>query len=441
MRRLLAAVVTAALALTACSTGIDEKVHQAALDEARTATERADELSTLTESLQQELTTAQNELSTARDDLGSAESSLASQQETNSALRGELDTAEAARDAAQDQLAALAPLTDVPNEPATTLLTTILRERVRCGVAGGIAGFSLFDGSTVVGFDADFCRAIAAAVLGDADAVDFVPTGARDRFEALRQGSIDVLIRNTTWTSRRDAPLGEALDFGPIIFYDGQQMIGWSDRFDTASDGADLDGVRVCITPGTTAENDLVRWAESFGSSVILVEPRPTETPGFLGPQIDGQCDVTSTDGGILASHRSAAVDAGLADEGDLVIFPAEPLSREPLAPSYRQGDTIWADIVNWVVLATIIAEQHGVTSRNVGTMDLDPELERLFGVEGDLATDLGLEADAFREVIRQVGNYGEIYERNLGALGFVREGSLNALFTDGGLIYAPPFR
>lgn len=324
-----------------------------------------------------------------------------------------------------------------------TLDEVIARGKLICGVSGSAIGFSetQADGSTT-GFDADYCRAVAAAVLGDANAVEFRALTSAERFEALKNGEIDVLIRNSTWTQSRDADIG--VQFATTTYYDGQQILASTDAFPNLvpdSTIADIDGATVCVNAGTTTEKNMTEGAQVFGITITLetYETSGETQAGYLA----GTCDVYTTDGSGLFGFRSAESQADNADAANWVIFPTAPISKEPLGPVTRQNDDAWFDIVNWVVFATFIADENGVTSTNIGDMmDNTPELTRLFGGEGEYQTAMGLSADAFLQVIKQVGNYGEIYQNNLtGPLGLLREGSFNMQWFDGGLIYAPPAR
>jgi len=324
-----------------------------------------------------------------------------------------------------------------------TLSVVMARGSLRCGVGGSHPGFSVVGAtsSTATGFDADFCRAVAAAVLGDADSVVFIPVSPGDRFEVVRSGAVDVLFRTTTQTLNRDATLGEGLDFGPTVFYDGQRFMGRSDQFTEESGPGDVSGARLCVRPDTAAEAEATEWAATGGSALTL---SPLGSGAFseeVDRLVNNGCDLLTTDGSGLAAARSVAVQNGTVTEGELVIFPSTPITREPLAPGYRQDDSAWADIVTWAIYATIISDENGLNKANIDTVEWDSEIERLFGVEGDLVTALGLNGDAFYQVIKQVGNYKDIYERNLGPLGLERKGTPNASHTDGGLIYAPPAR
>ncbi len=334
---------------------------------------------------------------------------------------------------------------DVPGQETGDSTLAIVKDRGKlvCGVSGSAIGFSetQADGTTT-GFDADYCRAVAAAVLGDADAVEFRALTAAERFEALKNGEIDVLIRNSTWTQSRDADIG--VQFATTTYYDGQQLLASTDAFPSLEPDsviADIDGATVCVNAGTTTEKNITEGAQVSGITITLetYETSAETQEAFLA----GTCDVYTTDGSGLFGFRSAQGQSGNADADSWIIFPTAPISKEPLGPVVRQNDDAWFDIVNWTVFATFIADEFGVTSANIdSTMGNTPELTRLFGGAGELQTAMGLSADAFLQVIKQVGNYGEIYESNLTApLGLLRVGSFNEQWFNGGLIYAPPAR
>ncbi|HEX9854181.1 MAG TPA: amino acid ABC transporter substrate-binding protein [Acidimicrobiia bacterium] len=322
-----------------------------------------------------------------------------------------------------------------------TLAAVIARGELNCGVSGAAVAFSETqpDGSAT-GFDADYCRAVAAAVLGDPEAVQFRALTAAERFDVLKSGDIDVLIRNTTFTQDRDAGT-VSIDFGPTTYYDGQQVMGPSDTFSEASTAPDLDGATVCTNAGTTTEKNISEWAQLGGASITVTTFE--DFPAVMEAFKSGSCDAVTTDGSGLAGNKAAEVAAGTAGADTWVIFPPAPLSKEPLGPAYREGDSEWADVINWVVYATIIADEKGITSANVGdnAWEADPEAVRLFGGEGEFQTAMGLPADAFLQVISQVGNYDEIFTRNLNPVGLFRDGSPNASYLNGGLIYSPPAR
>ncbi|MEM8536787.1 MAG: amino acid ABC transporter substrate-binding protein [Pseudomonadota bacterium] len=312
-----------------------------------------------------------------------------------------------------------------------------VRERgiLNCGVSTGLVGFASPDANGEwEGFDVDVCRAVAAAVLGDPTAVEFVPLTTKTRFTALSAGEVDMLARNTTWTFSRDVDL--KLEFTGINYYDGQGFMVPRDL--GVSSAKELDGATVCIQTGTTTELNL---ADYFRSNNISYEPVPIETNAEAQQQyLAGACDVYTTDASALAATR-----ASFETPGDHVLLP-EIVSKEPLGPLVRHGDNDWGDIVRWTLNALISAEELGVTSANVAELAAaptgNPEINRLLGTEGELGAMLGLDANWAVNVISNAGNYGEIFETNIGEntpIGLAR--GLNAQWTDGGLIYSPPFR
>ncbi len=314
-----------------------------------------------------------------------------------------------------------------------TLAEVMARGTLKCGIHGSLPGFGFIDASgTNSGFDVDYCRAIAAAVLGDANAVEYVPLNADQRFPALQTGEIDVLIRNTTWTLTRDADLG--LDFTVTTFYDGQgYIVRAADGFESV---ADLDGGTICVTSGTTTEANL---ADNFASLGLTYTPNVfSETPESFGTFVDGACDAYTSDKSQLASLASATDNPS-----DYVILP-ETISKEPLGPLVRANDSDWHDVVAWTVYATLQAEELGISQANVDDFTSDDNIgvQRLLGTgDDDLGALLGLSKDWAYQVVKQVGNYADIYERNIAPIGIPRAGTLNALWTDGGLMYAPAWR
>ncbi len=311
------------------------------------------------------------------------------------------------------------------------------RGTLNCGVSGAAVAFSFVeaDGS-VNGIDADYCRAVAAAVLGDSEAVNFTNLTAAERFAAVQAGEVDVLMRNSTWTQQRDTEAG--MDFGPTTYYDGQQLMARAaDGFSGASEVAEIDGAVVCTNAGTTTETNISELAGELGITITVqtFEDYNQVVDAFIA----GTCDVITTDGSGLVGRKAQQQPPG----EEWVIFPSTPISKEPLGPLYAQNDSQWADVVNWVVYATIIADENGATSATVddALAGDNPETVRLLGGEGQLQTKMGLSADAFYNVISQVGNYDEIFARNLNPVGLERAGSANARWTEGGLIYAPPAR
>ncbi len=305
----------------------------------------------------------------------------------------------------------------------------------KCGTRDDLPGFATVDSSGEhVGFDSDFCRVIAAAVLGDATAVDMVDVATDDRFTALQSGEIDALVRNTTFTASRDG--GEGATFLQPTFYDGQGMMVAADSGFASVE--DMDGVIVCVAQGTTTEGNAAAEAARLG---VSWEIRAFDDVDLIQEAfVAGQCDGWSSDTSQLTGLRSTYPDGPDA----LTILP-EVFSKEPLAPAVADGDSQWAQAVNWAILATIQAEELGITSENVDTFadTTDISIQRFLGlnVEGEAVLDpgLGLPTDFAYQVVSQVGNYGEIFDEHLAPLGLER--GVNALWTDGGLMYSPPYR
>ena len=317
---------------------------------------------------------------------------------------------------------------------AGTLDDVKARGTLNCGVTTGLVGFAAPDANGEWnGFDVAVCRAVAAAVLGDPNAVEFVPTTGKTRFTALASGEIDMLARNTTWTFSRDVDL--KFTFIGVNYYDGQGFM--VPKALGVSSAKELDGATVCIQTGTTTELNL---ADFFRANNISYEPVPIETNAEAQQQyLAGACDVYTTDASGLAATR-ATFEA----PGDHALLP-EIISKEPLGPLVRHGDDEWGDVVRWTLNALITAEELGVTSANVSEMATssgNPEVKRLLGTEGTLGEMLGLDADWAQRAIATQGNYGEIFAKNIGEetpIGLAR--GLNAQWTNGGLIYSPPFR
>ncbi len=317
---------------------------------------------------------------------------------------------------------------------AGTLDDVKARGKLNCGVTTGLVGFAAPNANGEwEGFDVAVCRAVAAAVLGDSTAVEFVPTTGKTRFTALASGEIDVLARNTTWTFSRDVDL--KFEFTGVNYYDGQGFMVPKEL--GVSSAKELDGATVCIQTGTTTELNL---ADFFRSNNISYEPVPIETNAEAQQQyLSGACDVYTTDASGLAATR-ATFDA----PNDHVLLP-EIISKEPLGPLVRHGDHEWGDVVRWTLNALIAAEELGVTSANLAEMTAgtnNPEINRLLGTEGTLGEMLGLSADWGKNAIAASGNYGEVFAKNIGEdtpIGLAR--GLNAQWTEGGLLYSPPFR
>lgn len=313
-----------------------------------------------------------------------------------------------------------------------TLETVLARGKLIVGVNAVLPGFGALDAATgeFTGFDVDYGRAIAAAIgVG----VEFIPLTAGERLIALQAGQIDVLIRNTTWTLTRDSKdLG--LDFCPTTFYDGQGFI--VRKADNINSIMDMDGATVCVTSGTTTEGNL---ADAFRANKLALKTQVfAATEASFGSYDAGGCDCYTSDKSQLASLRT------IADNPDDHIILPDTISKEPLGPVVRHGDSEWYDIVKWTIFATFFAEEHGITQANALTFEsTNPEIRRFLGVEGGMGAKLGLAEDWAVNVIAAVGNYGEIYDRHLGPSGLdiPRAGSLNDLWTQGGLIYCPAWR
>lgn len=317
---------------------------------------------------------------------------------------------------------------------AATLDEVKARGELSCGVSTGVNGFSAPDSAGEwQGFDVAVCRAIAAAVLGDPKKVKFVSTTGQTRFTALASGEIDILARNSTWTFSRDVDL--KFTFIGVNYYDGQGFMVKKEL--GVSSAKELDGATVCIQTGTTTELNL---ADFFKNNNMSYEPVPVETNAEAQQQyLAGACDAYTTDASGLAATR-----ATFADAENHVILP-EIISKEPLGPLVAQGDDQWADIARWTLNALIAAEELGVTSANIDELakgTQNPEINRLLGVEGDLGAMYGLDADWAVRAIKAGGNYGEIFASTIGEstpIGLAR--GLNAQWTQGGLLYSPPFR
>ncbi|MBT6278236.1 MAG: amino acid ABC transporter substrate-binding protein [Chromatiales bacterium] len=306
---------------------------------------------------------------------------------------------------------------------------------VQCGVSTGVPGFAFTDDKgNWQGFDPAVCQAVAAAVLGDSSKVKYTPTTGKTRFTVLRAGEVDLLARNTTWTFSRDTDL--QLTFVGINYYDGQGFMVPKKLGVTSA--KELEGASVCIQTGTTTELNL---ADYFRVNKIKYEPVPIETNQEARTNYAaGRCDVYTTDASGLAATRTT-----FEKPDDHVVLP-EIISKEPLGPLVRHGDDQWADIVRWVLNVMINAEEYGVSSKNVNELAAkagdNPEVNRMLGTEGNLGKMIGLDKTWAARVIAQVGNYAEVFEKNIGAntsIGLAR--GLNALYKDGGILYAPPLR
>lgn len=305
---------------------------------------------------------------------------------------------------------------------------------LKCGISTGVPGFAFTnDAGDWQGFDPAVCQAVAAAVLGDTSKVKYTTTTGKTRFTALSSGEVDMLARNTTWTFSRDTDL--KLDFVGVNYYDGQGFMAPADL--GVSSAKELDGASVCIQTGTTTELNL---ADFFRVNGISYEAVPIETNDEARTNYEaGRCDVYTTDASGLAATRSSF------DDPSAHVLMPEIISKEPLGPLVRHGDSEWADVVRWTLNALIAAEELGITSANVDQMATgtdNPEINRLLGSEGDLGAMIGLDKAWAWRAIKSVGNYGEIFDKYIGKdtpIGLER--GINAQWTDGGLLYSPPFR
>jgi general L-amino acid transport system substrate-binding protein len=314
---------------------------------------------------------------------------------------------------------------------SATLDAVKARGTMQCGIAGSVPGFSLPDSQGVMkGLDADSCRAVTAAVLGDASKVKFVATTTQNRFTALQSGEVDMLSRSTTWTLGREGNLG--LMFAWVNYYDGTGFL-----VKTAAgvkSAKDLDGATVCVQPGTSTElaiNDYFRVNKMKFTPILIADLSEIQN-AFLS----GRCDAYSTDASALATFRFSQGPK----QGDLVLLP-DIISKEPLGVMVRKGDDKWFDVARWTFIAMISAEEKGITQANVDTFmtSTDPETRRLLGLEGDMGKALGLDNKWAYNVIKAVGNFGEVWDRNITPMGVPR--GINNLWTKGGLQYAPPIR
>lgn len=318
---------------------------------------------------------------------------------------------------------------------ASTLDSVKQRGFVSCGVNTGLGGFSMPDSKGVWrGLDVDACRAVAAAVFGDAEKVRYVPLTGANRFTALQAGEVDILSRNTTHTFVRDATIG--LRMVLVNFYDGQGFLVRKDA--KVQHLADLAGGTICLLQGSTHELNISDWMKQHNTEFHIVLLDTTDT--LIKTMLSGRCDAASSDGSNLASIRGA----GVPNPDDFVILP-DRISKEPLGPMVRRGDDQWLDIVRWSMLAMLEAEENGVTSANVDKMAAEsqnPTVQRLLGKSGDFGKLIGLDNAWSFNIIKQVGNYAESYDRNVGKDSPLKlDRGANALWTQGGLMYPTPFR
>jgi general L-amino acid transport system substrate-binding protein len=330
-------------------------------------------------------------------------------------------------------LIALAFLVVAQSASAQTLKTVKDRGMLNCGANGTLAGFGLPDAQgNWTGLDVDVCRAIAAAIFNDPTKVKFVPLSAKDRFTALQSGEVDVLVRNTTWTSSRDSSLG--LNFTGVDYYDGQGfMVRKALKVNSA---LELNGASICVQQGTTTELNL---ADYFRSHNMQLKSVTFATADEAVKAYDaGRCDAYTTDASALYGERLR-----LANSNDHTILP-EIISKEPLGPAVRHGDDQWFDVVKWVLFAMIDAEELNVNSKNTdeALKSANPEIKRLVGTEGNYGEQLGLTKDWVVRIVKLVGNYGEVFERNVGQGSPLKiDRGLNRLWSKGGIQYAPPIR
>ncbi len=313
----------------------------------------------------------------------------------------------------------------------STLDAVRSKGHVQCGVNTGLAGFSQPDSKGVwKGIDVDVCRAVAAAVFGDASKVRYTPLTAQQRFTALQSGEVDVLVRNTTWTVTRDTSLG--LNFVGVNYYDGQGFM--VPKKLNVSSAKQLNGATVCVQPGTTTELNLADYfrANRMSFKPVVIEKLEEVTNAYFS----GRCDVFTTDVSGLVSIRASRAQ----NQADHVILP-EVISKEPLGPAVRHGDDRWFDVVKWSLFAMLEAEEMGLSSKSIDQQagSKDPAVQRFVGATGDIGKMLGLDAKWALNIVKQVGNYGESFEANLTPLGFDR--GLNRLWNKGGIMYAPPVR
>ncbi len=345
------------------------------------------------------------------------------------ACGGAADVASDATDAASDAVdGAVSAVTG-----GSRLQTVLDRGSLVCGVDGGIPGFSFVDESgEYSGLDVDVCKAVAAALFDDPEAVEYRRLDSTERFEALKGGEVDMLSRNTTWTTSRDTSVG--MEFAPTTFFDGQGMMVRADSGVATLE--DMEGLSICVETGTTTELNLT---DQFRQRGISFEPVVfQDADAGYAAYDEGRCDGFTSDKSQLIARRSTL------SEPEAHVLLEVTMSKEPLGPVTINNDSAWFDTVKWVTYGLIQAEEFGLTADNVAdaTSSEDPNILRFVGAEGTLGTDMGLPNDFMLRAITHVGNYGEIFERNLGKESqFELDRGQNALWTEGGLMYAPPFR
>lgn len=319
-------------------------------------------------------------------------------------------------------------------QAGSTLDAVQKKDFVQCGISDGLPGFSYADAKgNYLGIDVDVCRAVAAAVFGDASKVKFSPLTAKERFTALQSGEVDILSRNSTWTSSRDAAMG--ISFTGVTYYDGQGFL--VNKKLGVTSAKELDGATVCIQAGTTTELNL---SDYFRANGLKYTPITYDTSDESAKSVEaGRCDVLTSDQSQLYAQRIK-----LAAPSEYVVLP-EVISKEPLGPAVRQGDDEWFKIVRWTLFAMLNAEELGVDSQTVVDMaktTKNPDIARLLGTEGEFGKDLKLPKDWAVQIVKQVGNYAEVFNRNVGAGSELKiDRGLNALWNKGGLQYAPPVR
>jgi len=340
---------------------------------------------------------------------------------------------EAAADTGSTEAPADTDTVDVVQSEGGTLAAVQERGTLRCGVNDAVPGFGVVDSSgNYSGFDVDFCKVVAAGVLGDPEAVEYVPLTAEARFTALQSGEIDVLIRNTTWTATRDG--NEGSNFLFTTFYDGQgMMVPAETGFTTLEDLADAS---ICVLSGTTTELNLTSVFEARG---IPFTPVVFEDNTALRPAYEeGQCEAWTSDKSQLAANKFAIEGDGGAEQ----LIMEETFSKEPLGPVVVDGDDEWAQAVNWAVMAPVQAWEFDLDSSNIGSYSGDdPNIQRFLGQEDGFDPGLGLPSDFAVVIVEGVGNYQEIYEANITPIGIELPGTVNDLWTNGGLMYVPPYR
>ena len=314
---------------------------------------------------------------------------------------------------------------------SATIDAIVKRGELVCGVAGNTAGFSLPDSQGVMrGIDADHCRTVAAAILGDATKVKFAPVTTQARFTALQAGEVDMLYRSTTWTLGREGLLGA--EFASVTFYDGTGFL--VKKANGVKSAKEMDGATICVQPGSTTELAIADYyrVNNMKFTPILIQ----DLAELQGAFESGRCDAYSTDASALAGYRFQKGDKA----NDYVLLP-EIISKEPLGGMVRKGDDKFFDLVRWTYFAGLVAEEHGITSKNIDTFanSTDPEVRRFLGLEGDMGKALGVDNKFAYNIVKQVGNFGEIWDRNITVMGVTR--GINNLWNKGGLHYAPPMR